>query len=854
MSRELPSGNVTFLFTDIEGSTRLLRRARARRRTPRRWPSTGGCCARRSRATAASRSTRRVTRSSCVRGRARGGGCGRRGAATRSPPARSASAWACTPGRPSRDRRGLRRRGRASRRARSPPRVTAARCCVSQATRDARRRRAVRDLGEHRLKDFAEPVWIYQLGRGALPAAEDDLEHEPAAARRRRSSAGSGRSRRSSRCCADGARLVTLTGPGGSGKTRLAIEAAAELVGEFKNGVFWVGLAAAPRSGPRAARRSRRRWAPRTASPTHIGERELLLAARQPRAGGRGGAASSLRSSSRARTCACSSPAGSCCASAARSSTRCRRSPSRRRSSSSARARRPRGGATTIAELCRRLDNLPLAVELAAARASVLSPAQILERLSRAPRPVEGRTGRRAAPADAPRDDRVVARPARRRRAAAVRSAGRLRAAAARSRRPRTVCGRRPRHAAVARREEPASATPTSASGCSRRSASSRSSESSETGGPRRRGSGTAPSSSSLRSWQARAARPDLVDLVRPDRSGARQLPRRPRHALEHGAIEVALRICAAIRHFWWTAATGAKAAAGSTRRLQPARRVTRSSASSRSGAQVCLPCGRGTASAPAPWPTRCLPLPPKKMPGVLGQSHFAGMVADVHDDQDHVVELYEESARLAREHGDMGILTIAVNNLATSRLTAASTSARWRCSRRSWRSTGTGAIATSSRLPCRISGPRRCARRRGAGARPAPRGSAAAREIGGRPLHRRVRRSRGRCTHARIRTRRAPAGRADALREETASATTTRSRRVSGRDGSRVTGEAGRGRLRGGVRRGARARARRRARACSPPRLPRPARPHWTLRWSVLRVTAQPAGHRTWFGGAAQR
>src|SRR4029450_7763874 len=37
----------------------------------------------------------------------------------------------------------------------------------------------------------------------------------------------------------------------------------------------------------------------------------------------------------------------------------------------------------TIGELCRRLDNLPLAVEPAAARTSVLSPAQILERLTK---------------------------------------------------------------------------------------------------------------------------------------------------------------------------------------------------------------------------------------------------------------------------------------------------------------------------------------------------------------------------------------------------------------------------------------------------------------------------------------
>src|SRR5512142_2762475 len=95
------------------------------------------------------------------------------------------------------------------------------------------------DLGEHRLKDFDDPVPLYQLGARRFPPlktiANTNLPRPASSFVGRADDAASVVAR-----IRGGARLLTLTGPGGSGKTRLAIEAATELVPEFKAGVFWV--------------------------------------------------------------------------------------------------------------------------------------------------------------------------------------------------------------------------------------------------------------------------------------------------------------------------------------------------------------------------------------------------------------------------------------------------------------------------------------------------------------------------------------------------------------------------------------------------------------------------------------
>jgi predicted ATPase/class 3 adenylate cyclase len=113
---------------------------------------------------------------------------------------------------------------------------------LSQATRDLVGADRLRDLGLHRLKDLAAPERLYQLGDDEFPPPKSvDQTNLPV-----QPTPFVGREREFAELLAllDLHRIVTLTGPGGSGKTRLALQAAAESVERYGDGVWFVSLAA----------------------------------------------------------------------------------------------------------------------------------------------------------------------------------------------------------------------------------------------------------------------------------------------------------------------------------------------------------------------------------------------------------------------------------------------------------------------------------------------------------------------------------------------------------------------------------------------------------------------------------
>jgi predicted ATPase len=237
------------------------------------------------------------------------------------------------------------------------------------------------DLGEHRLKDLSAPQRLFQLGSARFPRLktlhQTNLPVQPTPLVGRRAELDEVLR------LLHGSRLVTLTGAGGSGKTRLALHVAAELVDAFPEGVWWVPLAAI-RDAELVEPAIGQVLGAANGLADHLrSQRTLLLldnfeqvVAAAPAVAGSLAEAPDVRAlvTSRERLGLAGEQEYPVPTLAAPEAVEL----------FTARARQLEPGFEAdgaVAEICRRLDGLPLALELAAARVKVLSPRQILERL-----------------------------------------------------------------------------------------------------------------------------------------------------------------------------------------------------------------------------------------------------------------------------------------------------------------------------------------------------------------------------------------------------------------------------------------------------------------------------------------
>jgi predicted ATPase len=180
-------------------------------------------------------------------------------------------------------------------------------------------------------------------------------------------------------------RLVTLVGPGGSGKTRLALHVATTAIEEFKDGVYWVPLATVRE--------------PALVEPTiahvvgvtnglanHLATRNvlLLLDNLEQVIDAAPGLAELLESTAGPKLLVTSREPLHLSAEWEYSVLPLPQTDAVALFTQRARALKSDFAADdAVAEICRRLDGLPLALELAAARVKVLTPPQMLERLNR---------------------------------------------------------------------------------------------------------------------------------------------------------------------------------------------------------------------------------------------------------------------------------------------------------------------------------------------------------------------------------------------------------------------------------------------------------------------------------------
>jgi predicted ATPase len=244
----------------------------------------------------------------------------------------------------------------------------------------------LRDLGEHRLKDIGTPIRLFQLGRDEFPPlrslSEAQLPIERAALLGRKRELGDllrllGRER---------ARLVTLTGPGGIGKTSLAVAAAGELVESFREGAVLVELASV-REPALVLPTIAEELGGDEGAAAQIAARELLLVLDnlEQVVEAAGEIAKLLGACPNLSVLATSREPLKIAGEREYPLRPLAEAPAVELFRQRAEAVLPGFSADygRLAEICRRLDSLPLAIELAAARVKVLSPGELLSRLDR---------------------------------------------------------------------------------------------------------------------------------------------------------------------------------------------------------------------------------------------------------------------------------------------------------------------------------------------------------------------------------------------------------------------------------------------------------------------------------------
>jgi predicted ATPase/class 3 adenylate cyclase len=256
---------------------------------------------------------------------------------------------------------------------------------VSEATRRLLPDDRLHDLGEHRLKDLVQAERLYQLGDQAFPPLRTlDATNLPLA-----SSALVGRESELEELTAalwNGTRLLTITGPGGTGKTRLALQVAAELVGRLRDGVFWVPLGGLSDHELVPTEVARTIGAPDDLAGFLHGRELLLLLDNFEHLLEAASAVSTVLASAADVRVLVTSRAP--LRVSGEREFRLEPLPTGDASALFVERARAVGKELTpdpsVESICRRLDGLPLAIELAAARTKLLGPEALLERLDSA--------------------------------------------------------------------------------------------------------------------------------------------------------------------------------------------------------------------------------------------------------------------------------------------------------------------------------------------------------------------------------------------------------------------------------------------------------------------------------------